>query len=318
MTLQESVFYYRSRLSYSAKLIYDSLYFELQKNMDALSYQFVIPYKCSTADCSAAYKALTLDRPELYALQYGVTIGISGKSVRIKKNKCISKDAAFFINKELQDCISEITRGLHGRTEFEKEFIIYTRLTKKLAYGSKEMSTHSILAPVLMSRGSCDGRSKLMALCLRAVGVPCIVAREDGHMWNMASIDGHNVWLDCTYETVKNDRLAYFYFNLDDKQMKIDHELDGQLPHCSDCGYDFFSKFGLTFRTRQEVKNYIHAEYRDGADTISFKLEGADEQTLKFVMQDCLPVESNGCSYSLNQSGNAVIITFRNREKAFV
>ena len=114
-----------------------------------------------------------------------------GDVVSINCNKRFSKNTAERIEIELQNCISDITRGLRDHTEFEKEFIIYTRLTKMLTYSNKEKATHSILAPVLNHKGSCDGRSKLLALCLRAVGISCIVVREDGHMWNMASIDGH-------------------------------------------------------------------------------------------------------------------------------
>ena len=315
MRLQESMAYYRNRLTACSKAVYDGLYNEMKKDTKALNYKFTVPYRCSTDDCSAAYRALTLDHPEFYALQYGVRFNVIGNVIRFMKNKNISRNTAEHIERELQDCILEITRGLGGHTEFEKEFIIYTRLTKMLSYSCKEKATHSILAPVLMHRGSCDGRSKLLALCLRAVGIPCIVVRDEEHMWNMASIDGHNVWLDCTYEVIKNDRLAYFYFNLDDRQLRIDHTIDRQLPKCTDSNYNFFSKFGLAFKNRQEVIDYIRLAYRDGADTISFKLKYADKQTLINVMQDGLPEGLNSYSYILNQSGDAVIMTFGDREK---
>lgn len=316
MTLQESICYYRSHLTGLSKPVYDSLYREMQKDMTALSYEFTVPSKCSMDDCSDAYGALAMDHPELYPLQYGVSIRVIGDLVSFKTNKSFSKNTAAHIEKELQNCVSEVTRGLRGRSGFEKEFIVYSRLTKMLAYSCKEKASHSILAPVLMHKGSCDGRSQLLTLCLRAVGIPCIVVRNDNHMWNMASIDGHNVWLDCTYEAIRNDRLAYFYFNLDDRQLQIDHVIDRHLPKCNDEGYDFFNRFGLAFKTRQEVIDYIRAEYREGSDTISFKLNDADEQTLVAAMLEGLPEGSGSCSYIVNQSKNAVIMTFGDRKKA--
>ena len=314
MTLQESISYYRSCLSDSSRTVYDGLYREIQKDTTTLNCQLPAPYKCSIDDCTSAYTALAMDHPELYLLQYEVVIGMVGNIVSFQNKKSISKNVAERIDRELQICISEITRGLRSHTEFEKEFIIYTRITKMLSYSCKEKATHSILSPVLAHKGSCDGRSKLLALCLRAVGIPCIIAREEGHMWNMASIDGHNVWLDCTYETIQNGRLAYFYYNLDDRQLKVDHAISPHLPKCTDNGYDFFSKFGLAFRTRQEVIEYIHAEYQSGTDTISFKLIGADEKALISVIQEGLPKGAKGCSYSLNQSQNAVILSFSRNE----
>ena len=135
-------------------------------------------------------------------------------------------------------------------------------------------------------------------------------------MWNMASIDGHNVWLDCTYETMRNDRLAYFYFNLDDRQLKIDHVIESHLPKCTDNGYDFFSKFRLAFTTRQEAVDYIHAKCQEGADSLSFKIEGADEHTLISVMKDGLLLNgSDSCTYILNQSGNAVFMSLVHNEQ---
>ena len=309
MTLQESISYYRSRLPDFSKLVYDCLHHEMQKDMIASGYQFSVPHKCCIDDCSAAYTALTMDHPEFYPLQYGVTIRLVGDVVSINCNKRFSKNTAERIEIELQNCISDITRGLRDHTEFEKEFIIYTRLTKMLTYSNKEKATHSILAPVLNHKGSCDGRSKLLALCLRAVGIPCIVVREDGHMWNMASIDGHNVWLDCTYETIRNDRLAYFYFNLDDRQLMIDHVIERHLPKCTDNSYDFFNRFRLTFTSRQDAVNYIRAKCREGVDTVSFKLNGADEHSLISVMQDGMLKGISSCTYILNQSRNAVFMS---------
>ena len=316
MTLQESISYYRSRLSDFSKFVYDCLYHEMQKDMIASGYQFSAPHKCCIDDCSAAYTALTLDHPEFYPLQYGVTIRFSSDVVSIKPNKSFSQKTAIRIERKLQSCISDVTRKLRGRTEFEKEFLIYTRLTKMLTYSNKEKATHSILAPVLNHNGSCDGRSKLLTLCLRAVGIPCIVVRGKNHMWNMASIDGHNVWLDCTYETMRNDRLAYFYFNLDDRQLKIDHVIESHLPKCTDNGYDFFSKFRLAFTTRQEAVDYIRAKCQEGADSLSFKIEGADEHTLISVMKDGLLLNgSDSCTYILNQSGNAVFMSLVHNEQ---
>lgn len=311
MTLNESISYYRNQLPETSKRIYDVLYEEIKKDLIALSYEFTIKEKCSVNDCMSAYKALMADHPELYILEYGEYITVSkGNIVRFQSRKTISKGVQEHICKEMEKLTSSITEGTCGHSAYAKEFIIYTKITKMISYGNTEEITHSILGPVLTRQGSCDGRAKLLALCLRAVGIPCIVVSDDEHMWNLASINGHNVWLDCTYETVLNGRPAYFYFNLDDNQLLADHVIPEGSPRCVDRGYDYFSVCGLSFTSIKDAAGYIRKEFKRGSKTISFKISGADETILRSALKKGMPILSKGCRYSMNESKDAMIISF--------
>ena len=57
----------------------------------------------------------------------------------------------------------------------ERETLIYERIARSIAYTNNgDVRDHSIVGPVLLSTGVCEGKNALLLLCFRRIGIPCV------------------------------------------------------------------------------------------------------------------------------------------------
>ncbi len=130
-----------------------------------------------------------------------------------------------------------------GRSEYERELIIHDMIVRDVEYDHAAADNldlapeaASVYGALVDGLAVCTGYSFAAKLMLNRVGVSCMVVDgklrenpDDGHMWNIVSVEDEWYHLDITNNDptgyAEYNIRSYNYFNLTDKDIAVSHEL---------------------------------------------------------------------------------------------
>lgn len=269
--------YYRGFLTRQGQIFYDCINAQLLRGdySGRISFSISNP-ETSASDCFAAYKAIKDDHPEYFFLGFQSEFTHSGQIGTLRYPILYTVDIIDRIRQQMRKSIYHIVRGTAGLSTMERETLVYERIAKKLAYTNNgDVRDHSIVGPVLMSSGVCEGYNALLLLCFRRIGIPCIKVygktKADGwHCWTIAWINSIPVHCDITWDGAKEGTLRFNYLNLSDDQISGDHYdfRDSRIPICSSEALSYYRHHGLCVQSYKDLRTLMKSESQRDVSTI--------------------------------------------------
>lgn len=117
---------------------------------------------------------------------------------------------------------------------------VHDLMARNIKYKDAGALSHTIVAPLTMKYGVCDGFAKTYKYILDALGIPCVVvdgkaydpltSRWEAHAWNLVEVNGEWRHVDVTFDTTLMERgvPARDYFGLTDQRILLDHAYDAE------------------------------------------------------------------------------------------
>ena len=127
----------------------------------------------------------------------------------------------------------------------------------------------------------CEGYARAMQLLLKRCGIHSTlvvgqsVESDEGHMWNMVTVNGCNYHLDATWDDAE-DRPRHTYFNLTTEQISLTHRIDNPqtgIDTCSATTDHYFVRNATYIDTyeRQSIAAAIAARINAGDTTVELR-----------------------------------------------
>ena len=278
--------YYRSKLRTSqAKMFYDQIIAQIEDGNTSGKFKLTgFKERGISSDAVNAMSAIKLDRPEFFFLGREIRAESIGTSVTLSIDVLYNKSQITRIKNLLDKCIDKLCKDTEGLNELEREKLIYKRVALMRKYEDKSLpEDHSIVGPVLSGTGVCEGYASLLTLALRRSGIRCIrvngKGRGEGHCWNVVWCYGVPCHVDVTWESVLNGQVGYFYFNLNDDEISLDHITDKRVHPA--CNLVFDELRGVRgFDSGKEGMHYVMNELSDGKESARVEIQKTDDLEL--------------------------------------
>lgn len=183
---------------------------------------------------------------------------------------------ALAISKELNSAIDDIIK--ENMSDYEKELAIHDWLVTEIEYGenldasSKENSSYGAM---VSKKTMCRGYAEAMKLFSECVGLKTelIVGTASdsngdtvGHAWNQVEINDQWYHLDVTHDDPVNDEnknIHYYYFNLNDTDIKKDHQWNSDFfPVCDGDSYMYYKKNDLYYADLDQFRSEVGETFR--------------------------------------------------------
>jgi transglutaminase/protease-like cytokinesis protein 3 len=232
-------------------------------------------YKIEQIKCSLNYtdtqikdtfNAFILDNPNFFWItnEYFVNslANISTESY-ITMQSSISKSDLEVERQNLKQAISSYIDSIpKPANEFDKALYIHDKLVQNCSYDENNYDNfrepYSAYGALVKKRALCEGFSRAMQILLREAGIECRLivgeGKGEGHMWNLVKIDEMWYHVDSTWDVSKSV-IRHNYFNLNDKLIENDHEIDKdskqkyKIPDCISLENNFYSKKAVKIST---------------------------------------------------------------------
>lgn len=145
---------------------------------------------------------------------------------------------------------------------------------------------HQAQSFFVYGRAVCDGISKATKVILDSVNIKSMVISGDaltpstkfmsdtGHTWNIIWINDHPDHFDFTFDTnlsASQKTIRYDYYGLSDEQIKRDHTFDS-IGVSANGDNNWFTKNGLYFTKKVEIKKHIKNSLKSNVHYIAFKI----------------------------------------------
>ena len=176
----------------------------------------------------------------------------------------------------------------HARSTQEIIRILHDKISFKIQYCDIGVVAHTVIGPLLVGQGVCEGIAKSVKLICDRLGVPSAVilgralsqslGKWENHAWNMIKIDGCWSFFDFTYDITLNignpcpGLVRYDYFGLSFDEISVDHKcnLAGiPLEHRSN---SYFGLHNLIVGNHQELSRLIARVINRKNKDVAFKV----------------------------------------------
>ncbi|UVI30817.1 S-layer homology domain-containing protein [Paenibacillus spongiae] len=212
-----------------------------------------------------------------------------------------------------------------GMSDYEKELAIHDYLVLHVAYdydnysmGKVPDASYSAYGTLIDGIAVCQGYANTAKLLLNMAGIEAHIVtgkvKGELHTWNKVRIGGEYYNLDVTWDDPVPDvpgQVSYGYFNVTDKQLRIDHSWQDELPLATADKYNYYVFNGLTVGSLAEFEDRIAKAIEMRADSVTVKrmytdgdgVEGLSAIVFRYPLVNCY-------SYSLGSDG-VITITFQ-------
>lgn len=174
-------------------------------------------------------------------------------------------------------------------SDYEKEKQIHDYIVSNVAYGypgdkqESDGDAYNAYGALVLKKAVCNGYAEAMKLLCDLSGVTCkmISGTADGenHAWNLIKLDKEWYHVDPTWDDPEPDdasRIMYTYFNVNDAQMRTDHNWNTTLYQKAEGKeYNYYRKKDLL------CENY--KSFRSKCEDI---LEEGSPKSLQFMVKD--------------------------------
>ena len=248
-----------SKMSDSEKMmnIYDILLEGIENSETGISLGSI---KATWDEVTLVYKLITHDHPEIFWITGASTGSVDGSGNVVLFNPTYKMSGGNLTNakNKLNSAVSEMTKNLSGKSDYEKALILHDRVVNKVDYvfGNNHQTAYGALVE---KEAVCAGYARAYQLLLHKVGIPAwyvvgesvnpATNRREAHAWNIVQLDGDWYYTDTTWDD-QGDVLHYAYFNLTKSQISENHifgEFSEYLPTATATEHNYFVKNGLQY-----------------------------------------------------------------------
>lgn len=247
---------------------------------------------------------LNYDCPELiqitgdYFPEYGPDDEVTG----LKFSYCMDEKEYESALKKLDTFIEIMKQKAEGKTEYEKEKMVYDTIFTTTAYLEDDKHSGSIYGTLCKHSARCEGFSKSFEWVMRNLGFTCmaVIGTQEwnvtsiflNHSWNIVNIDGdyYNVDLTSDNTTWTSDHCNppnYGFLNTNDDMTMHQRHIDPKLleigvPVCKEQKLNYHIQNGLYLREGEGTKENMIKLFRshdsaEGIKELSIKYESYDE-----------------------------------------
>ncbi|MBE6903079.1 MAG: hypothetical protein E7480_00525 [Ruminococcaceae bacterium] len=284
--------YYYSKLSSSAKEVYDKIDQEIKKgkafaeisfngNEDAFN-------KYYQDNIWPAYYTYVLDNSWAFFLPSAVSVSYNGSVIKIKFPFIYTDTEILDTFAKIHEFILQAQSNLSSSmSEFEKELSLYNFVCHSIIYTQENPKDAYNLTGAVNGKGVCEAYSEMLKLLFDSVGLKSMAVvgsskeNNEGHKWNMVCIDGQYAYVDATYgdtstsnkgetkyilnaDNSKDAVINYAYFNIDDISLLKINTLKKQensytfpsLPSCS-AHISYYDHYKINIHNKQEAEEYL-------------------------------------------------------------
>ncbi len=235
---------------------------------------------------------------------------------------------------ELDKKLDELTKGLDGKSQYEKSLILHDRLAATTSYVSNDLD-QTAYGALVKGVAVCAGYTKAYQLLLQKVGITSWYVSGDSkepdengstsHAWNLVNIDGEWYYTDVTWDD--KDTLYYYYLNLTAARMHEDHIPDKDkaapyLPSATATAANYHIRNNLCFSAvdvdgfANILKNNHPARVVITGDTSKFKND-LKANFRSIVTKMGIPTTA-GYSYKYTSQGREFVITYTIQDSSHV
>lgn len=279
--------YYYSILSKREKKVYKLIY----KGIERLDYEISIPLiHCVGVDISHIVHCILLDNPHIFYVDRNEYQGANTLFDLVIRFKYLYTAGEV---KKLQVKINTVIRSMlkkvAGTTDYEKEKSVHDLIAQNVSYDDAALNnfqkyssrSNTILGVLFYKTAVCEGIALTVKYLLNILDIKCIVAIGDSlrndkgegqHAWNVVRVGGENYHLDVTWDlSENNESISYDYFNLNDEDIKKDHEFESIYPKCGFKTYNYFVFNDFIVTKKSDVKRIVDKALSDKSNYICFK-----------------------------------------------
>jgi len=244
------------------------------------------------------------DCPELiqvtgdYFPEYGPDEDVTG----VKFSYCMKENEYETAVKKLDTYIGIMKQKTEGKSEYEKEKIVYDDIFTNAKYEEVNDHSGSIYGTLCKHFARCEGFSKSFEWVMRKLGFECltvigtqawnVTSVYSNHSWNIVRIEGdyYNVDLTADNTTWTSDHCNppnYGFLNTTDDMTMHQRTIDPQLimlgvPVCKTDTLNYHIQNGLYLKDGEGTKENMTELFRthdtaDGIYDLSIKYESYDE-----------------------------------------
>lgn len=284
--------YYYRQLSTPEQLFY-------KKTVDAIQHRksaSAAPWGMQTEQVENTVKAIMLDRPELFYVDFRTTNTVhTAGMVTYEIRYMYPVDQIRTYIDRIETCISALLVGSDRVTrapDLDKLRWIHNMIVKNVVYddaaaaqGFGVYEAHTIVGVFEKRTAVCEGIAKAVSLLGDRLGMELPVVCGDGtngeidqigpHAWNLVQIDGKFAHLDVTWDmcmSVASRCTRYDYFCLPDTHMRRDHRYDGLPRCCEDSGLSYFEKAGSYLHNTKELGDFLDRKLSGKRKSLYFKV----------------------------------------------
>ncbi len=247
------------------------------------------------------YSAVLYDNSMIFWVKGGYKYIEYDDSTEILPNYILTEAQAEkhgeIINSKIEEYVAT-ARSLE--TDFEKELYLHNVVCESIVYTDEttgEMG-NNLVGAFVDGKAVCEGYARAMQVLLERSGIYNYLVLGDGkteegfelHMWNVVNINGNNYHLDATWnDTVLQDEIAYFYFNVDDAFISSDHiNLEPANNNCDYTAANYFIQKGLYVEEFGDYDSLVTPVFNDlmnGDNTVEivFSSESELNKALKYI-----------------------------------
>lgn len=252
-------------------------------------------------------KALTDDNPEIFWLSstFGFLVHDEYKYTAVQLYSRFSPTELKTRTEDFKASVNDFYAKLKkGMSEYQRELYIHDYIVDTCEYDESVLLTGDVItkrSDVFESYGAmvdklavCEGYSRAFQMLCHGVGIKCInligESEDVLHMWSAVELDGDFYYVDTTWDDIDDEAFKYDYFNINEKQLKKDHdfsplscemsdeEINGTetqlaqtsnftIPKCNEKAYNYY------IRESVHLKDYYDNEIVEGLIACAMKKE---------------------------------------------
>lgn len=323
------------KMSNSASLLY--AYDEIVKGVENSSSSQPISVRdasraITVAELKTVIVAVFSDHPELFWIkkEWSYNCETATEKVNTVKVAYYMENSELANAKaELDKAVGEMTRGLEGKSDYEKAKILHDRISVNTDYVHD--GYHQTAYGALVDKQAvCAGYATAYQLLLNKVGISAWTISGDSvnpntsttvkHEWNLVNIDGKNYLTDITWNDCgsKVDDISYLFFCVTTDQMKTTHSAQPffaqNLPECTATDANYFVKNNAVYSSFDADK--LAQQFKKDGLTARIYVSGDANAFLEaFVSNIQTVINKSGASFAVSYSykitGNEICLTLK-------
>ena len=214
-------------------------------------------------DLSFIFNMFYSDYPEYFWVTNGWSAGAeqSGSKITLTMQPTYSfTGSALTSAKSAYNAkVDELSKGLSGKSDYEKSKIIHDRLIDTVTYVSTNNDQNAYGA-LVEGKAVCNGYARAYQHLMNKAGIPTWFVRGSsinpstgapiGHAWNIVKLDGKWYYTDVTWDD-QGENTFYEYLNITTSKMKQGHALDAKyeklVPQATATDANFYKKENREF-----------------------------------------------------------------------
>ncbi len=211
----------------------------------------------------------------------------------------------------------------NARSEYDREKLLHDWLAGRCSYVDGT-NAHNAYGALVEGQAVCEGYARAFQYLLYQAGIQSLYVTgssrnpdtglAENHGWNIVRIDGKYYHVDLTWND-QSSCLFYAYFNLTDRQIQEDHQLDeynSPLPSCSSDAANYFVRNGLVIS--DPTVDRVASLLRQGNGTARIYTTGSTEELWNWFQQNIQAIAqqvgiTGRYSYSCYTLGHEILLS---------